>query len=135
MTNQTCCVCGIIYGVPEVWIAARRELKDRFYCPNGHGQCFTKSTADRLREEKEALGRRLQAELNTANHLRLVAEKELKAERTKRRKIEKRISAGVCPCCNRTFEDLHRHMQTKHKEYALPPAAAGVIQASKVVIQ
>lgn len=33
-------------------------------------------------------------------------------------RIKKRIAAGVCPCCNRTFQNLARHMENKHKEYS-----------------
>jgi hypothetical protein len=39
--------------------------------------------------------------------------------------VQKRVGNGVCPCCNRTFEDLARHMKVKHREYSLaaaPPA-------------
>jgi hypothetical protein len=39
-----------------------------------------------------------------------------KAER-KLRKIERKVSGGVCPCCNRTFVALARHMKTKHPEF------------------
>ncbi|HEX9950777.1 MAG TPA: hypothetical protein VGB53_03340 [Rubricoccaceae bacterium] len=44
---------------------------------------------------------------------------QVEAERQKRRaaaqkgahtRTKKRIAAGVCPCCNRTFQDLARHM-------------------------
>lgn len=31
--------------------------------------------------------------------------------------IKKRVGNGVCPCCNRTFENLSRHMSCKHPEY------------------
>lgn len=32
-------------------------------------------------------------------------------------RLRKRASAGVCPCCNRTFSQLARHMQTKHPTF------------------
>lgn len=32
-------------------------------------------------------------------------------------RIKRRVSAGVCPCCNRTFQCLARHMATKHPDY------------------
>ncbi len=129
MQEITCGKCGIVFGVPDRWFEARREDKTTFYCPNGDPRAYVKSTAEKLKEEKESMERRLQAELNSANHLRLVAEKALKSEVTKRRKIEKRVANGVCPCCNRTFEDLARHMSTKHKDYALPPAEQKQITA------
>jgi len=30
--------------------------------------------------------------------------------------IKKRIHAGVCPHCNRHFQNVERHMKTKHNE-------------------
>lgn len=116
-----CCTCGIQFCVPQFWINKRRETAASFYCPNGHSLSYTESTADRLRKEKVQIEQRLQAQINAETHLRLVAEKALKQEVTKRRKIERRISNGVCPCYNRTFADLAAHMGTKHKDYALPP--------------
>jgi len=118
----TCGQCGIYFTVPENWLLQRRAQGDIFYCPNGHCRVFLETTEARLRKEKDAMERALQSQLNTANHLRLAAESALKKETARRRKIEKRIACGVCPCCNRSFEDLQRHMKTKHAEYGLPPA-------------
>ncbi len=33
-------------------------------------------------------------------------------------KVKKRAANGVCPCCNRTFSDLARHMKAKHPDFA-----------------
>lgn len=33
-------------------------------------------------------------------------------------KVKKRVAHGVCPCCNRSFTDLRRHMESKHPEFA-----------------
>lgn len=30
----------------------------------------------------------------------------------------RRIAAGVCPCCRRSFTDLARHMSSQHPDYA-----------------
>lgn len=32
-------------------------------------------------------------------------------------RIKNRVKNGVCPCCNRTFENLARHMQAKHSDF------------------
>ncbi len=32
-------------------------------------------------------------------------------------KTKKRIAGGVCPCCNRSFVSLARHMKSQHPEY------------------
>ena len=46
--------------------------------------------------------------------------REAKAISAKRR-IEKRIHAGVCPCCNRSFPNLQRHMAAKHPDGKVVP--------------
>jgi hypothetical protein len=35
--------------------------------------------------------------------------------------MRKRIQSGVCPCCNRTFENLGRHMKSKHPAFDYEP--------------
>lgn len=32
-------------------------------------------------------------------------------------RITKRAKAGVCPCCNRSFENLRRHMASQHPTF------------------
>jgi hypothetical protein len=54
----------------------------------------------------------------------------LKAER-KTKRIEKRIHAGVCPCCNRTFQNLARHMNTKHPDEASNVLRIGALPLPK----
>lgn len=41
-----------------------------------------------------------------------------KAERAPKQ-AQTRIGAGICPCCNRTFSQLARHMQSKHPDVPL----------------
>jgi hypothetical protein len=115
--------CGIQFAVPEEWIKRRREDHQDLYCPNGHVQSFlAESRVDqalRLKKESEL---RLQAEVNEANHARLVAERALTKVVKEKARIETRMKRGVCACCNRTFSNLASHMETKHKDFALPPA-------------
>lgn len=48
-----CCACGIEFGVSKSYDNNLRKKKQVFYCPNGHCQSYTKSTADRLAEDVE----------------------------------------------------------------------------------
>lgn len=116
----TCCVCGIQFSVPGGWLNSRQKDLRTFYCPNGHAQFFTKSVADRLREEKDLLARIMQAKLNDSEHARLVAERERDKAIKEKRKVERRIAHGVCPCCNHAFTDIAQHMVTTHPEFRLP---------------
>jgi hypothetical protein len=93
-----CCVCGVVFSMPEALLAKRRSDKKDFFCPNGHQQAFTENEADKLRRE-----------LIIEKTARITAEKKLTDQLT-------RVSNGVCPCCKRSFQNLLRHMKTKHPE-------------------
>jgi hypothetical protein len=116
----TTCWCGMVHAVPE-------ELRDyqlrqhrdgrtmiSIYCPLGHARVRAgKGEAARLREKLEAeyaKAARLTAE---ADQL-FASNSALKGAATKARK---RAKAGVCPCCNRTFQQLARHMKSKHPNF------------------
>jgi chemotaxis response regulator CheB len=43
--------------------------------------------------------------------------REHSATRAQLTKTKKRVANGVCPCCNRTFKQLARHMKAKHPEF------------------
>ncbi|WP_165394478.1 helix-turn-helix domain-containing protein [Pseudoxanthomonas winnipegensis] len=43
--------------------------------------------------------------------------------------MRQRVMNGVCPCCNRTFENLRRHMHDKHPEFGQPETLAALRKA------
>lgn len=51
--SEECCACGVIFCVSQQLHNQFKSKKQTFYCPNGHGQSYTKSTADELREQIE----------------------------------------------------------------------------------
>lgn len=111
----TCCACGMVFAAPSNWIGKRREKHDTFYCPAGHNLHFPgKSDAEVLREQLEREKRRHEF---TRNEL-AQTEKRRRAEKGAKTRIKNRIAGGACPCCNRTFENLGRHMATKHPDFA-----------------
>lgn len=103
----TCCRCDVIFAMPSTLVARLNRDGGSFYCPHGHGQHFTQTEVDRLRGMLEQANRR-----NTE-----LVDEVARVQREKKR-IERRVSAGVCPCCNRTFQNLARHMAAKHREAA-----------------
>ena len=121
-----CYKCGSLFAVPsqvnDEFVRSGRS----FYCPNGHSQFYTESTETQLRKEREARARAEQRAQATRDLL-AAEERSHAATRgvvTKQRKKLARVVKGVCPCCNRSFEDLARHMQTKHPGYDPTPVAA-----------
>lgn len=119
LVTMDCCSCAVVYAMPEYLQERAKRDGNTFYCPNGHPQSYTKSENDRLREKLDEQTRVATREAQRAANTELIAQT-AEAETTKiKRKlktIEKRVHAGVCPCCNRTFQNLARHMATKHKD-------------------
>ena len=109
---QRCIECDTAFAMAEGFKEARQRDKATFYCPNGHGQFFAKSKEAILREKLSDAERQVtflkcqKINLETQN---------LKTEQ-KLNRLNKRVSAGVCTCCNRTFSNLARHRATKHPE-------------------
>ena len=119
---DTCCKCGIRFAMPRDWQRQRLDKHDGFFCPAGHEQYYScKSELEKAKEEasrekmwRENAERRERAAIQS----RQAAERKAAAARGVVTKIKKRIGNGVCPCCNRHFVNVERHMETKHPEYA-----------------
>jgi hypothetical protein len=122
LESTDCCNCGVTFAFPADLMRMAREKgpNKTFYCPNGHPQHFTTSEVDRLKKQLE----RKEAELAEAHReaeyqrtLKDIADRATAAQRGVNTKLRKRISAGVCPCCHRTFKQLAAHMKTKHPDF------------------
>lgn len=114
---ETCYKCAVKFGMPRRMEEDRRESKDPFWCPNGHQQAYVESTADKLRRERDSLKQQMarREEEILALNRQVEREQATAARETRaRRRVEARISKGICPHCNRTFADLARHMDSKH---------------------
>lgn len=125
LETLTCGECGIQFAVPEAWIVRKRrgEEPDRgFHCPAGHSRTFTGETeAERLQRELDAQKRTTkwtEERLESVRKERDHQEQRARALRGVVTKVKKRVGHGVCPCCNRTFQQLASHMKKKHPEYA-----------------
>jgi hypothetical protein len=114
LITTSCCNCGITFGIPEDHNRVLVDTKRVFYCPNGHGQSYTGATeAEKLKKELEReKQRREMAEREAAMEAKRAKKSEAELGR-----VKTRVHNGVCPCCNRTFQNLARHMATKHPEH------------------
>lgn len=111
-----CYKCGMPFGVPDRWKQNRMKDQESFYCPNGHRQAYSESSDSRLRKEVE----RKERELEQERAAKRKAARERDAIRKSHRKMRERVKNGVCPCCNRTFQNLLQHMRTKHADLGEP---------------
>jgi hypothetical protein len=118
-----CATCNIDFGIGDDFMRRRREDHGTFYCPNGHQNIYNgDNEAERLRKEVERHKTREQEAFDYATRerqRRLVVERQKAAAKGQLTKLKKRVAAGVCPCCNRTFANLGRHMTGQHPEYVL----------------
>jgi len=106
----TSCWCGIRLAIPDnLYAYATRHKNKAVFCPLGHEFVFDNTTEEKLRRalDREAATR---ARLDQAE-ASLSAQK---AATTRVRNKLKRVEAGVCPHCNRSFQNLARHMESKH---------------------
>ena len=109
LVSQTCISCGVQFAMPEELDNRLRQTHKSFFCPNGHIQNYVgKTEAEKLREElkrKEAEIAGIVDEKYAALHQVQTLEKKLK-----------RVHNGTCPCCKRSFQNLKKHMASKHPE-------------------
>lgn len=112
----TCPSCRLVYAIPESLASSARAYPGgspngwHLFCPMGHGWSYVgKSIAEQLREER----RRVEATRD------LLAQEERSHNATKGHltRQKRRAAAGVCPCCNRTFQQLARHMKGQHPDF------------------
>lgn len=108
--ERATCWCGTPFMLPSLLLNAARNSGHTIYCPHGHTIVWSETEADKLRRERDRLKQdaaRLEEERSVAT---IRAEK---AEAATLR-LQKRAASGVCPCCNRTFLNMQRHMKSKH---------------------
>lgn len=124
MIKSTCCKCETEMWLPDdLYSAARKSSNISFFCAYGHSQHFPEGELeiDKIRRERDALKQRVAQWMDEAADQRKAKELALRqaaASRGQVTKLRKRASAGVCPCCNRTFSDMARHMASKHPGFA-----------------
>jgi len=120
LTIMECGECGMTFAVPEGWRRERQETGKGWYCPNGHARVYRESDVDALKKqlEREKRSREAwEAQADSYGRQRDGAQRSAAAHKGQATKLRKRAAAGVCPCCHRTFQQLSRHMKTKHPDY------------------
>lgn len=117
----SCFHCGTWFGIDSHLRAELLRTHRTFYCPSGHTQHYTGEP------EEKVLKRWLESRDAEIASLRDQREHLKNSNRTVRghlTRVKKRIGNGVCPCCQRTFENVARHMKSEHPSYATPVEGA-----------
>jgi hypothetical protein len=123
ISNHFCAVecchagCGITFAIPRWFDKNRRDDHKSFYCPNGHSLSFHGASAEeRLRQKIADVERSLEFQ----RRQRQLAERQARAYKGERDRVKRRVANGVCPCCQRSFQNLRRHMTTQHLTVGKP---------------
>lgn len=113
LVEEICCNCFVHFAMDVALNNQRRAEGGTFYCPNGHAQHYTETEVEKLKKLNMTLKNKAAwAETETEYQKRSHA-----ATKGKLTKLHKRVANGVCPCCNRSFKQLSRHIKNKHPDY------------------
>lgn len=131
MTQQffvvSCYSCGVRFGITDLmYRRAVTNAEGSVFCPScGKETCWRESDDQKkirqLQRDLETEQRRAETAKRRAEaeeKQRITTEHQLRATKGVVTRIKNRVVNGACPCCNRTFHDLQRHMSTKHPDYA-----------------
>jgi hypothetical protein len=125
MSIVNCGCCGGVYALSKRYIQMKRVNGGYWncpYCKNSWGYSKENSEVEQLknridkqtkaatyqREQKEHALQQRDASIRSNSALKGVV--------TKKKKQLDRVKNGVCPCCNRHFKNLERHMKSQHPE-------------------
>ena len=118
---ETCCSCGTAFAMEKsLHQNLIRRKGESFFCPNGHSPSYA---GEPIETKYAKVKRELENARASEGWWKNEAEKKarsLSATKGQLTKTKNRIAKGVCPCCNRQFINLQRHIKTKHPKYINP---------------
>ena len=111
----SCGECGVRFAIETGHKQRLLETHDTWYCPNGHQRYYSgKSDAEKAKDAAEAAAKRERERRLNAEADRDRMKFALRSQKAAKTRMARRVAAGVCPCCNRTFTNLARHMSGQH---------------------
>lgn len=123
MVIETCCNCQMTFAITkDFYDRCQGDSDEWFYCPRGHRQHYSKGEMQKLRQELKSQQESIEYLRNANSRLHdAVAQKnlEIRAQKAAKTRLKNRVKNGVCPCCNRTFQNLADHMATQHPDFTV----------------
>lgn len=120
----TCGSCAMVFAVPTSFHTQCLDDGRSFRCPNvscqWDSQSYTETATGNLKKELAKQKRRTEwAEKSRDRAQERAEHHQHRANGYKGQMVKqkKRAAKGVCPCCNRSFVNVARHMASKHPEY------------------
>jgi hypothetical protein len=124
LTVETCWVCGTVFAMATPYANWARDNGKGFYCPKGDHLGYGEGTVQKLEKQlakekhlREQETARLRDAVTHVQNERSCVEASLRSTKGVVTKLKKRVAAGVCPCCTRSFANLGRHMKSKHPDF------------------
>lgn len=112
-----CWVCGVNFAITSDSHSRLKENGKTFFCPHGCRIAFGESKKDKeIRELKASIEARDRS-IEARDRWLTDEKRSHAATKGQLTKTKKRIKHGVCPCCNRQFQNLQRHMENKHPDF------------------
>lgn len=123
------CWCGIRHAIPSQLARQASHNGKAVFCPLGHKWVVKKTEAEKLeeqlrwaRDDKARLAATLE-QTKASLHGQKIRASRFKNDRDRERE---KAHAGVCPVvgCKRHFQNLERHMASKHPDFTEPEPEA-----------
>lgn len=115
--------CGLEFAMSVDFYRMTKEQGRHWYCPNGHRRVWGDESTTTKLQKAEA------REVHLKDQLR-AAVRDAEESRVALLRDRQRFANGVCPCCNRSFENVRQHMTTKHPEYRAKLTATPIYKCS-----
>jgi hypothetical protein len=122
LITEECYSCHILFAFPESLKTEllRQKAGRQFFCPNGHSQHYIGE------REEDVLKRQLARAEQDRDYYKQartrLAEDNMTLAKTNASlrgnvtKLKKRAANGVCAFCHRSFQNVQRHVLSKHPE-------------------
>jgi hypothetical protein len=123
---EECCECHITFAMPADLQRRCREADLTFYCPLGHGQHYATTEVQQLKRQlarEERWRKDAETAERAARDQAQAAERSRAAYKGQLTRVKNRVANGTCPCCHRHFQQLQRHMTSKHPGFTDDPDA------------
>ncbi len=112
-----CCSCKAVYAITNDSQEGYKRTNKSFWCPYcGRTQAYLEEHVEK-KLERQLQRERQQHDQTRADRDRIERSRAAVAGAlTKKKRQVERTMNGVCPCCNRHFKNLERHMKSKHSK-------------------
>jgi hypothetical protein len=101
--------CYMDFAMPERFYRETKRTGITWYCPRGHSRVWKGPTVEQELKAAKAQTIHLEDQLSAAIRDAETTRQELLRDR-------QRFANGVCPCCQRSFQNVRRHVRTVHPE-------------------